>query len=103
MNNINSYIGGRILELRLEKDITQKELADKLLTNQTEIKNIEVAKGKFINLKLLYKIANYFEVDIKDIMPTCQWVFFNENRELKIKVNDLLSEIEKLKNNESRY
>lgn len=56
----------RIRQLRLDKGITQEDLADLLKTDTRQIGRIENAEV-FTNLKTIIKIAVALEVDIKEL------------------------------------
>jgi len=53
--------GKRVKELRIEKKLTQKQLADVFHLHQTTIKDWEV-KGKQPNYETLIAVAKYFNV-----------------------------------------
>lgn len=51
----------RLRELRLEKSMTQQQLADAFQVHQTTVKDWET-KGKQPNYETLIKLAEFFEV-----------------------------------------
>ena len=64
LKKIQNELGRRLKALRIDKDLTQEELAYAVKISRDHLSNIE--NGKYpINLKNLYKIAQYFDVDIK--------------------------------------
>lgn len=65
-NNFNKKLGLRIRELRLAKGIKQSELADMLDMERSNLTRIESGKQR-PNDDNLIKLANIFEVEIKDI------------------------------------
>ncbi len=74
---IISYIGGDyvnsdnigkfILELRKANNMTQKELADKLLVTSQAVSKWENGRG-IPDIEMLKKLSDIFEVDINDIL-----------------------------------
>ncbi len=59
----------RLKQLRIEKGISEKELAEELSTTETNIRLWE--KGKLdVNLEMLEKIADYFDVSTKFLLGT---------------------------------
>lgn len=64
LKRIQNELGRRLRKLRLEKELTQDELAFEVKISRDHLSNIE--NGKFpINIKNLYKLAKFFNVDIK--------------------------------------
>ena len=64
LKKIQNEIGRRIRTLRLEKDLTQDELAYEIKISRDHLSNLE--SGKYpINIKTLYKFAEFFNVDMK--------------------------------------
>ncbi len=51
----------RLRELRLERDLTQQQLADVFHIHQTTVKDWET-KGKQPNYETLMKLAKFFDV-----------------------------------------
>lgn len=84
-NNFNKKLGLRIRELRLAKGIKQSELADMLDMERSNLTRIESGKQR-PNDDNLIKLANIFEVEIKDI--------FDFEHTVKTQ-NQLLSDITK--------
>lgn len=68
MENINKYIGNKIREFRLKKNITQEELAEFLNTTSQTISRYEIGDRK-TNQDILFKLAEYFNVSINDFFP----------------------------------
>ncbi|MBQ8458697.1 helix-turn-helix transcriptional regulator [bacterium] len=64
LKKIQNELGRRLRNLRLDKNLTQEELAFEVKISRDHLSNIENGKHP-INLKNLYKLANYFDVDIK--------------------------------------
>lgn len=64
LRKIQNELGRRLRGLRIENDLTQDELAFAVKISRDHLSNIE--NGKYpINIKNLYKLAKYFNVDIK--------------------------------------
>ena len=64
LRKIQNELGRRLKALRIEKDLTQEFLADAVKISRDHLSNIE--NGKYpINLQTLYKLAEFFNVDIK--------------------------------------
>ncbi len=66
--NINLFIGKKIKELRIKKNITQEELGEYLDTTSQTISRYESGKLK-TNQDILFKLAEYFNVSINDFFP----------------------------------
>lgn len=64
LRKIQNEIGRRIKYLRLEQNLTQDELAYQVKISRDHLSNIENGKHP-INIKNLYKFAEYFKVDMK--------------------------------------
>ena len=64
LRKIQNELGRRVKALRIEKDLTQEDLADAVKISRDHLSNIENGKHP-INLKTLYKLAEFFNVDIK--------------------------------------
>ena len=64
LKKIQNEIGRRLKRLRQEKGLTQEDLAFEIKISRDHLSNIE--NGKYpINIKNLYKFAEYFEVEMK--------------------------------------
>lgn len=64
LKKIQNELGRRLKGLRIDKGLTQDELAYAVKISRDHLSNIE--NGKYpINLKNLYKLAVFFDVDIK--------------------------------------
>lgn len=66
--DINKYIGNKIREFRIKKNITQEELAEFLKTTPQTISRYEIGERK-TNQDVLFSLANYFNVSINDFFP----------------------------------
>lgn len=61
---IQNEIGRRLKSLRLEKELSQEDVACEVKISRDHLSNIE--NGKYpLNIKTLYKLAEFFEVDMK--------------------------------------
>ncbi|WP_054697179.1 helix-turn-helix domain-containing protein [Syntrophomonas palmitatica] len=59
----------RLKQLRIEKGLSEKELAEELMTTETTVRLWE--KGKLdVNLEMLEKLAEYFDVSTKFLLGT---------------------------------
>ena len=64
IRKIQNELGRKIKGLRIDKDLTQEELAFAVKISRDHLSNIELGKHP-VNIKTLYKFAKYFEVDMK--------------------------------------
>lgn len=60
-------LGKRIKDFRIEKEFSQEKLAEKADMSREHLSCIERGKHP-INIANLYKIADAFEVDIKELL-----------------------------------
>lgn len=65
--DILDIVAKNIKTLRLDKDLSQEELADKASLHRTYISLLE-RKKKNVSIKILEKIANALEVEISDLI-----------------------------------
>jgi transcriptional regulator with XRE-family HTH domain len=65
--DILDIVAKNIKTLRLDKDLSQEELADKANLHRTYISLLE-RKKKNVSIKILEKIANALEVEISDLI-----------------------------------
>lgn len=73
---INEYIGNKIKEYRIKKNITQEELGEYLKTTSQTISRYE--SGKLgTNQDILYKLAEYFKVSINEFFPPIEGIGTN--------------------------
>ena len=56
----------RIRELRIENNMTQEELGEKLKVNLSYVAYIETFR-RGVSLPILYKVAKVFNVKVKDL------------------------------------
>ena len=66
LKKIQNELGRRIRNLRLERNLTQDEVAYAVKISRDHLSNIELGKYP-INLKNLYKLAVFFEITIRDL------------------------------------
>lgn len=71
--DVNKYIGSKIKEFRIRKNISQEELAEFLKTTPQTISRYELGQRKTGN-DILFDLANFFNVSINDFFP-----YDNEN------------------------
>ncbi len=61
---IQNEIGRRLKSLRLQNELSQEDVANEVKISRDHLSNIE--NGKYpLNIKTLYKLAVFFEVDMK--------------------------------------
>lgn len=66
--DVNKFIGNKIREFRLKKNITQEELAELLQTTPQSISRYEIGERK-TNNDILFQLADYFKISINDFFP----------------------------------
>lgn len=64
LKKIQNELGRRLRKLRLERGLSQEELAFEVSISRDHLSNIELGKHP-INIKNLYKLAEFFNVDMK--------------------------------------
>lgn len=61
---IQNEIGRRLKALRLERELSQEDVACEVKMSRDHLSNIE--NGKYpLNIKTLYKLAEFYGVDMK--------------------------------------
>ena len=65
-DDIYNVIGKNIKKFRLEKKLTQRELAEKLLLSDSFIAKLESKTHQTISIDTLEQIAHILNKDIKD-------------------------------------
>ena len=64
IRKVQNEIGRRLKSLRLEQNLSQEVVAAKVKISRDHLSNLE--NGKYpINIKTLYKLSEFFEVDLK--------------------------------------
>ncbi len=64
LKTIQNAIGKRLRGLRIAKNLSQEQVSLEVNISRDHLSNLE--NGKFpINIKTLYKLAQFFEVDIE--------------------------------------
>ena len=64
IRQVQNEIGRRLKRLRQEKDFSQEYVAAEVKISRDHLSNLE--NGKYpINIKTLYKLAQFYEVDLK--------------------------------------
>ncbi len=64
IQKVQNELGKRLKGLRLEQHLTQEEVASEVNMSRDHLSNIE--NGKYpINIKTLYKLAEFYKVDMK--------------------------------------
>ena len=64
IRKIQSELGRKLKALRLERGLTQENVAFEVDISRDHLSNIELGKHP-VNIKTLYKLAQFFEVDMK--------------------------------------
>ena len=64
IRKIQNELGRKLKALRLEKGLTQENVAFEGDISRDHLSNIELGKHP-VNIKTLYKLAQFFEVDMK--------------------------------------
>ncbi len=64
IRKIQNELGRRLKSLRIQKGLTQEDVAHEVKISRDHLSNIENGKHP-INIKNLYKLAEFFEVDMK--------------------------------------
>ena len=62
------YIGERIREIRISKQISQEALANESELDYSQINRMELGKVNF-TISYLYRIAKALDIDPKEILP----------------------------------
>jgi transcriptional regulator with XRE-family HTH domain len=86
----------KIMELKTHKNLTEKELAEKIGTSQQHINKI-LNHNKDITLNQMEKFANAYDINVKDLLPVSLIQNNNENQNINDiktieKVSDALQE-----------
>lgn len=64
IRKIQNEFGRKLKTLRLERGLTQENVAFEVDISRDHLSNIELGKHP-VNIKTLYKLAQFFEVDMK--------------------------------------
>ena len=64
IRKMQNELGRKLKALRLERGLTQEQLAFEVDIFRDHLSNIELGKHP-VNIKTLYKLAQFFEVDMK--------------------------------------
>ena len=64
IRKIQNELVRKLKALRLEKGLTQENVAFEVDISRDHLSNIELGKHP-VNIKTLYKLAQFFEVDMK--------------------------------------
>lgn len=64
IRKIQNELGRKLKALRIDKGLTQEQLAFEVDISRDHLLNIELGKHP-VNIKTLYKLAQFFEVDMK--------------------------------------
>ena len=64
IKKIQNELGRKLKSLRIDKGLTQEQLAFEVDISRDHLSNIKLGKHP-VNIKTLYKLAQFFEVDMK--------------------------------------
>ena len=64
IKKIQNELGRKLKALRIDKGLTQEQLAFEVDISRDHLSNIELGKHP-VNIKTLYTLAQFFEVDMK--------------------------------------
>ena len=64
IRKIQNELGRKLKALRIEKGLTPENVAFEVDISRDHLSNIELGKHP-VNIKTLYKLAQFFEVDMK--------------------------------------
>ena len=64
IRKIQNELGRKLNALRIEKGLTQENVAFEVDISRDHLSNIELGNHP-VNIKTLYKLAQFFEVDMK--------------------------------------
>ncbi len=70
--DVTKYIGSKIKEFRIKKNISQEEIAEFLNTTSQTVSRYELGQRKAGN-DILFDLAEYFGVSINDFFPPTQF------------------------------
>ena len=76
VSTINKGIGERLKEMRKQKGMTQRELAERLQISRTQIQRYE--RGEYISVRLMHQVAEFFGMDAEMVfseMPNNREIF----------------------------
>lgn len=64
IQKVQNELGKKLKQLRMDSHLTQEDVANEVSMSRDHLSNIE--NGKYpINIKTLYKLAEFFKVDMK--------------------------------------
>lgn len=66
--DVNKFCAEKLKRLRIQRNLTQKQLAEDLNVTQQQIERYENNKRKF-KQDFLFQLADYFNVSINDFFP----------------------------------
>lgn len=64
IRKIQNELGRKLKALRLDRGLTQENVAFEVDISRDHLSNIELGKHP-VNIKTFYKLAQFFEVDMK--------------------------------------
>lgn len=66
LNYRDKLLADKIRWYRRDQDLTQEELAEKLMVNLTYVSSVERYK-RGVSLPILYKLSRVFKIKVKDL------------------------------------
>lgn len=92
-NKIKILLGKRVKELRKKRNLTQKELAEKMNIDQRNLSKIECGNN-FITAETLSKILFALDIEIEDLFNFNSEININQiKKELLFAINNELIDI----------
>lgn len=92
---IKSELGQKIRNMRLRRNLTQEELAEKVDISQRTLSGIETGEN-FVTAETLDKLVEALETTFEELFAT------NHYKEIPILVHDIASIVEKLVQEQDR-
>lgn len=94
---LDRYIIERVFQLRKEKRISIKDIAELLNVEESFVRKIETYRNKY-NIHHLFLLASYFEVSVNDFFPNKnnfeEIIFSKYYHSFEQMYNDIKKEIE---------
>ena len=79
---INVFVGGKIEECRIEQELSQTNLANKVKLTRASVVNIEAGR-QGVSLERLFDISAVLNIDPSYFLPTPQW--FSEYKDKQMR------------------
>jgi len=82
---INIYMGGRLTEHRINKGLSQVEMAKILELSRVSIVNIEAGR-QALSVERVLKSAMVLDVSVLDLIPSKEWYLANKDKKVVMKI-----------------